>query len=122
VQFLVTSDNPASTKSYDAPQLLQHHSLGQQSRHINIRYFFIADRGISQGEVNLVHCPTGIMIADFFTKPLQGALFAKFGDIIMGITHFSTLDAPTPVESTQERVEYGQFGLNRISHDTFRTQ
>jgi hypothetical protein len=38
------------------------------------------------------------MIADFFTKPLQGALFAKFRDIIMGITHFSTLDAPNPVE------------------------
>jgi hypothetical protein len=38
------------------------------------------------------------MIADFFTKPLQGALFVKFRDIIMGITHFSTLDAPTPVE------------------------
>ena len=72
-------------------------SAGQQSRHINIRYFFIADR-IAQGEVNLIHCPTGIMIADFFTKPLQGALFAKFRDIIMGITHFSTLDAPNPVE------------------------
>jgi hypothetical protein len=60
-------------------------------------YFFIADR-ISHGEVNLVHCPMGIMIAEFFTKPLQGALFAKFRDIIMGITHFSTLDAPNPVE------------------------
>jgi hypothetical protein len=34
----------------------------------------------------------------FFTKPLQGALFAKFSDIIIGITHFSTLDAPNPVE------------------------
>jgi hypothetical protein len=38
------------------------------------------------------------MIADFFTKPLQGALFTKFRDIIMGVTHFSTLAVPGPVE------------------------
>jgi len=68
-------------------------SAGQQSRHINIRYFFIKDR-IANGEINLVHCPTGIMVADFFTKPLQGYLFKKFRDIIMGITHFSTLTVP----------------------------
>ena len=44
-------------------------SAGQRSRHINIRYFFIKDR-ISKGEINLIHCPTAIMIADYFTKPL----------------------------------------------------
>jgi hypothetical protein len=44
-------------------------SAGQRSRHINIRYFFIKDR-IESGDINLIHCPTGIMIADFFTKPL----------------------------------------------------
>jgi hypothetical protein len=38
------------------------------------------------------------MIADFFTKPLQGKLFAKFRDVIMGITHFSTLVTPESVE------------------------
>jgi hypothetical protein len=67
-------------------------SAGQRSQHINIKYFFIKDQ-IANGE-----CTTGIMIADFFTKPLQGALFEKFRDIIMGITHYSTLIAPTPVE------------------------
>ena len=35
------------------------------------------------------------MIADYFTKPLQGSLFRKMRDIIMGVTSF-------PVE---ERVE-----------------
>ena len=38
------------------------------------------------------------MIADFFTKPLQGKLFRKFRDIIMGITHFSTLTEPASIE------------------------
>jgi hypothetical protein len=68
-------------------------SAGQRSRHINIRYFFIKDR-IANGEINLIHCPTAKMIADYFTKPLQGALFVKFRDLVMGITHFCTLDAP----------------------------
>jgi hypothetical protein len=72
-------------------------SAGQRSRHINIRYFFIKDR-IENGEISLIHCPTEIMVADFFTKPLQGALFVKFRDIIMGITHFSTLTVPALVE------------------------
>ena len=30
-------------------------------------------------------CPTAEMIADFMTKPLQGATFRKFRDIIMGV-------------------------------------
>jgi hypothetical protein len=70
-------------------------STGQRSRHINIRYFFIKDR-VKNGEINLIHCPTAIMIADYFTKPLQGALFVKFRNLIIGITHFSTLDEPVP--------------------------
>ena len=33
----------------------------------------------------MVWCPTGDMIADYATKPLQGSLFKKFGDHIMGV-------------------------------------
>ena len=35
--------------------------------------------------MRVVYCPTGEMIADFFTKPLQGALFRKFRAIIMNL-------------------------------------
>jgi hypothetical protein len=31
------------------------------------------------------------MIADFFTKPLQGGLFRKFRDVVMGITTILSL-------------------------------
>jgi hypothetical protein len=34
----------------------------------------------------VVWCPTGDMVGDFTTKPLQGALFRKFRDQIMGVT------------------------------------
>ena len=68
-------------------------SADQKSRHINIIYFFIKDR-VQNGELNILYCPTDKLIADFFMKPLQGALFKLFRDIIMGIKHFSCLDAP----------------------------
>ena len=60
-------------------------SSNQRTRHINIRYFFLKDR-INKEEISVVHCPTEYMIANFFTKPLQGAKFIEFRDIIMGNT------------------------------------
>jgi hypothetical protein len=60
-------------------------SSGKRTRHINVRYFFIADR-VKSGEIRIEHCPTGIMIADYFTKALQGAIFWKLRDMIMGNT------------------------------------
>ena len=38
-------------------------SSGKRTRHINVRYFFIADR-VKSGEIQIEHCLTGIMIAD----------------------------------------------------------
>ena len=49
-------------------------SSSKQTRHINIRYFFVADC-VQAKEVKLAYCPTGDMLADFFPKPLQGSLF-----------------------------------------------
>ena len=54
------------------------------NKHINIHYFFITDM-VAQGNVSLVWCPTGDMIGDFMTKPLQGDLLRKFRDQIMGV-------------------------------------
>jgi hypothetical protein len=59
-------------------------SSGRRTRHINIRYFFVHDR-VEAGEVSIQYCPTGDMIADFFTKPLQGSLFKKLRDQIMNV-------------------------------------
>jgi hypothetical protein len=56
----------------------------KHTKHINIWYFFITDR-VNKGNVSLVWCLTGDMIRDFMTKPLQGALFQKFRDQIMGV-------------------------------------
>jgi hypothetical protein len=60
-------------------------SSSKSTKHINIRYFFITHR-VKKEEVSVVWCPTGDMIGDFTTKPLQGALFRKFKDQIMEVT------------------------------------
>ena len=59
-------------------------SSSRRTRHINIRYFFVTDR-VAKGEVVIKYCPTKEMLADFFTKPLQGTPFRKFRDSIMNI-------------------------------------
>jgi hypothetical protein len=60
-------------------------SSSKHTKHINIQYFFITVR-VKKEEVSVIWCPTGDMIGDFTTKPLQGALFWKFRDQIMGVT------------------------------------
>jgi hypothetical protein len=57
-------------------------SSGKRTRHINIRHFFITNQ-VAGKEVSIQYCPTGDMVSDFFTKPLQGALFRKLRSIIM---------------------------------------
>ena len=58
-------------------------SSSKRTRALNIRCFFITDQ-IEKGYVTVVYCPTEDMTADYFTKPLQGALFLKFKKRIMG--------------------------------------
>lgn len=59
-------------------------SSGKRTKHIAIRYFFVTDR-VAKGDVSLEWCPTEDMTGDFWTKPLQGALFRRFRDLIMGV-------------------------------------
>ena len=56
-------------------------STGKRSRHLNIRYFFVTDV-IKKGLLKVMYCPTGDMIADFFTKPIQGGDFKKFRNLV----------------------------------------
>jgi hypothetical protein len=81
-------------------------SSGKQTRHINIRYF-IKDR-IAQKEFRIAYCPTGVMLSDILTKPLQGSQFRMLRDCILNIKDIST-QITTPISLTpngsQECVE-----------------
>jgi hypothetical protein len=60
-------------------------SCGKRTKHMDIRYFYIKDV-IDRGDVQVEFCPTLQMVADFFSKPLQGQLFLTMRDWIMGVT------------------------------------
>ena len=61
-------------------------STSARTRHIGIRYFFVHDR-MELGEVEIDYLPTEEMRADIMTKPLQGELFRKMRDWLMGVRH-----------------------------------
>ena len=65
--------------------------------------FFVKDR-LDKKEFRVDYCPTGNMIADIFTKPLQGALFNKFRAVIMGWEHIDTLSSPRNKERVENKV------------------
>ncbi len=78
-------------------------AAGSKSKHIHNRYFWVTDR-VKNGEINVKYCPTELMLADFFTKPLQGSLFYRMRDVIMGVKHINSLKDDLP-PSAKERVE-----------------
>ena len=69
-------------------------SSTRRTRHLNIRYFFVSDR-IKKNEVHVQYCPSHNMLADYFTKPLQGATFRKFRDAIMNFNSARSDDHPS---------------------------
>ena len=78
-------------------------SIGQKTKHMDNRYFWIKYR-LQSEVIKVEYFPTENMIAGFFTKLLQGALFRKFRDIVLGYKQISTLHENDEDSSYQERV------------------
>ena len=60
-------------------------SSGKRTRHFDIKLFYVTDL-IERDEVDIEYCPTEDKVADYFTKPLSGAQFYRFRDLIMNLT------------------------------------
>lgn len=60
-------------------------STTNRTRHVSIRYFFVKDR-IESKDIKVVYTGTEKMIADFFSKPLQGHAFESHRNAIMNLT------------------------------------
>ena len=73
------------------------------SRHVDIKYFWVKDC-VDKKMVEIKYCPTALMLADYFTKALQGNVFRRFRSVIMGNTHINDL-LLDPEFSLKERVE-----------------
>jgi len=57
-------------------------SSGKRTKHLDVRYFYVKDL-IDWGILTLSHCISEDMIADFFTKPLQGKRFIQLRNMIL---------------------------------------
>ena len=65
--------------------LLENHvkySSTKRTKHIDIRYFYVNEK-VKKKEVIIEHCSANEMVADFFTKPLNGPVFKMFRAIIL---------------------------------------
>jgi uncharacterized protein YbaR (Trm112 family) len=88
----------------------------KRTKHINLRYFYVKDT-IDSGQLRVEHSPPEEKLADFFTKPLQGALFRKLRDKIMNIglnspyhsAHRSVLNLETVEKSDESYVECQEY-------------
>ncbi len=61
-------------------------SSGKRTKHLDIRYFFVKDL-LDRGVITLSHCLSDNMIADFFTKPIQGQQFQLLRNLILNIDY-----------------------------------
>ena len=52
------------------------------------------------------------MLADFLTKPLQGSLFRKLRDVLLGYKHFNTLLEDLELSPSKEHVGKRNIGAN----------
>ena len=77
-------------------------------RHIYIRYLFVKDR-VDKEEFSIEYCNTLAILIDCFTKPLQGSLFWRLREVIIGRAHVSIMQYHDP-PTEKERIENHFFG------------
>jgi hypothetical protein len=59
-------------------------SICRQSRHLNIRMFFVVDQK-AKGHIDIQYCPADLMMGNYMMKPLYGKTFVQFRQKIMNL-------------------------------------
>ena len=103
---VLTQDNTSTIRMEEN----RRSSCSKRSRHLSMKYFYVTD-AVKRKEVEVVCCPTGLMLIDFFTKRLQGNLFRKFWHVMLGHVHFRSLHQ-CAVSSSKERFETCKTNVN----------
>jgi hypothetical protein len=85
-QGFIVSDNVVYQDNQSAILLENNGKMSscKRTRHLEIRYFFVTDN-VAKTHLRIEYCPTDDMIADFFTKPLQGTKFRRFRAMILNL-------------------------------------
>ena len=89
-------------------------SSGKRTRHFHIKYFYITDL-INREEIHIQYCPTEDMIGDYMTKPLTGATFYKFRNVIMNP---SNLDSRSVLDDMDNHKFKSSPGQNKTTPST----
>ena len=81
-------------------------SSSKRTRHMNIRYFFVADVQ-ARNQVVVTYCPTDEMIGDFFTKLLGGAKFRRMRNIILNcdVDEYGPVDVDELMRAHYARID-----------------
>ena len=97
-------NNPVYQDNMSTIKMLKNgrNSCTGNSRHINVRYFFVKYR-IHKGEFKVMYCPTRLMLADYFTTPLLGVLFKETRSMIMGNKSINDMN-PIFLDKIKKRV------------------
>ena len=103
------SDNQSAMKIIKNGRMFS----GQKTKHMDNRYFWIKDR-INSEHIDVI-LPNRKNNSGLFTKPLQGKLFRKFRDIILGYKHIRELDYEDEEITSEERVR------SNIENTTIKT-
>ena len=82
------------------------------SRHIDIRYFWVKDR-VDKGETKVEYLSTHLMLDDYFTKGLMGSKFRELSKYIMGWRPISDILVQLSDSKIKENVE----NLNKTVKD-----
>ena len=72
------------TKNRDTARVNGEKYRSKRAKDMVIWYYFITDR-VKAGELDIDYCPTGDMVEDYFTNPLQGKKFYQFRKEIMNL-------------------------------------
>ena len=95
----------------------RHSTSSHHTCHINIHYFFVADQ-VEKGTLRIEYCPTKSMLADYMLKPLQGPLFQKFKDQLLGKSRVSLPAVPEQKECVGRTTERST-ERSVVSHEFF---
>jgi hypothetical protein len=115
-QGFIVSDNVVYQDNQSAILLENNGKMSSSKRtcHLEIRYFFVTDN-VAKKHLRIEYCPTDDMVADFFTKPLQGTKFRRFQAMILNLP-----GADAVIPTSKECVETNDVGVT--GEATFTTQ
>ena len=76
------------------------------AKDLSISISGISTNIIGAKEVTVKYCPTEMMLADYYTKPLQGKMFRIFRDMILNIEN-------GPINATKNSMFKSEKAINK---------